>query len=51
MLKIKLICAVSQNNVIGKNNQLPWRIKDEMRYFKQTTIGNAVVMGFHTFES
>ena len=51
MLKIKLICAVSQNNVIGKNNQLPWRIKEEMRYFKQTTIGNAVVMGLHTFES
>jgi len=51
MLKIKLICAVSQNNVIGKNNQLPWRIKDEMRYFKEITIGNAVVMGFHTFES
>ncbi len=56
MLNIKLICAVSQNNIIGKNNQLPWKIREEMQYFKQTTIGekvnaNAVVMGFRTFES
>jgi len=48
---IALIIAVAQNGVIGRDNQLPWRIPAEMKYFKATTIGKPVVMGRKTFES
>ena len=51
MLQINLICAVSNNNIIGKNNKLPWKIKEEMQFFKETTTTHAVVMGFQTFSS
>jgi len=48
---IALIIAVAQNGVIGRDNQLPWRIPAEMKYFKATTMGKPVVMGRKTFES
>lgn len=53
-MKINLIYAATKNNIIGKNNNLPWKIKDELKYFQKTTIGNgnnAVVMGYTTFAS
>ncbi|MDP2205217.1 MAG: dihydrofolate reductase [Alphaproteobacteria bacterium] len=49
--KISLIAAVAENGVIGKGNELPWRIKSEMQYFKRTTSGKPVVMGRKSFES
>lgn len=48
---VNLIVARSRNNVIGKDNTLPWRIKGELDQFKKLTTGNAVIMGRKTFES
>ena len=48
---IYLVCAVSENNVIGKNNRLPWKIPSDLRWFKMNTYGGAVIMGRKTFES
>jgi dihydrofolate reductase len=50
-MKISLIVAVSNNNVIGKNNQLLWSLPNDMRHFKNITWGMPVVMGRKTFES
>lgn len=51
MIKVCLIAAVADNGVIGRGNDLPWRIKSEMRYFKEKTLGKPVIMGRKTFES
>jgi dihydrofolate reductase len=48
---IKLIVAMDPNQLIGKNNQLPWNIKEDLTHFKETTTGHAIVMGRKTFES
>lgn len=48
---ISLIAAVSENKVIGKNNDLPWNLPDDMRYFMQTTKGHYVIMGRKNYES
>ena len=50
-MKTIIIAAVSQNNVIGSNNNIPWENKEELKYFKETTINHAVLMGRKTFES
>jgi dihydrofolate reductase len=49
--KITIIAAVSENNVLGKNNKLIWHIPDDLKRFKKLTIGHSVVMGRKTFES
>jgi dihydrofolate reductase len=46
-----LIAAVAENNVIGKNNDLVWKIKDDMAFFKKTTQGAVLLMGRKNFES
>jgi len=43
------IVAVDRNLAIGKDGKLPWHYSADMRFFKETTIGNAVVMGRHTW--
>jgi dihydrofolate reductase len=48
---ISLIVAASENNVIGKNNQLLWRLPNDTKFFKNTTWGMPVIMGRKTFES
>jgi dihydrofolate reductase len=48
---ISLIAAASANNVIGKNNQLPWHLPVDLKFFKNTTWGMPVIMGRKTFES
>lgn len=48
---ISLIAALSKNNVIGKSNDLPWRLPDDMKYFMQTTSGHYVLMGRKNYES
>ena len=47
---IGLIVARSKNNVIGKNGEIPWKIKGEQKQFKELTTGNVVVMGRKSYE-
>jgi dihydrofolate reductase len=48
---ISLLVAAAENNVIGRNNQLPWHLPNDLKYFKNMTWGMPVVMGRKTFES
>jgi dihydrofolate reductase len=48
---ISMIAAVSENRVIGRNNDLPWHLPDDMKYFMQTTKGHCVIMGRKNYES
>jgi dihydrofolate reductase len=48
---ISLIAALSENRVIGKNNDLPWRLPDDMKYFMETTKGHYVIMGRKNYQS
>ena len=50
-MKLALILAVADNGVIGRDNALPWKLPEDMRYFKQMTMGKPVIMGRKTFES
>ncbi len=50
-MKISLIAALTRNRVIGKNNDLPWRLPDDMKYFMATTKGHFVIMGRKNYES
>ena len=50
-MSIKLICAISKNNVIGKENKLPWNISEDLKRFKELTSNNWIVMGRKTFDS
>jgi dihydrofolate reductase len=43
------IAAVSKNNAIGKNGKLPWHYSADMKFFRETTTGHAVVMGRRTW--
>jgi dihydrofolate reductase len=45
------IVAIDRNLAIGKGGQLPWHYPADMKFFKETTIGNAVVMGRRTWET
>lgn len=45
------IIAIAKNYAIGKDGKLPWHYPADLRFFKQTTIGNAIVMGFNTWLS
>jgi dihydrofolate reductase len=45
------IVAVAENFAIGKEGKLPWHYSGDLKFFKQTTSGNAVVMGRKTFDS
>lgn len=48
---VSIIVAASENNVIGRHNQLPWHLPADLKYFKQTTIGKPIIMGRKTYES
>lgn len=48
---ISIIVAASENNVIGKNNQLIWHLPDDLKFFKKMTTGKVILMGRKTFES
>ncbi|MVN22283.1 dihydrofolate reductase [Mucilaginibacter arboris] len=48
---ISLIVAVAANNVIGKNNQLPWHLPADLKHFKRITTGHTVFMGRKTYDS
>lgn len=48
---ISLIAALTRNHVIGRNNDLPWHLPDDMKYFMQTTKGHHVIMGRKNYDS
>lgn len=48
---LSIIVAVAENNVIGKDNQLIWHLPEDLKRFKQLTIGHTIIMGRKTFES
>ena len=50
-IHISLIAAMARNRCIGKDGTLPWRIPEDLRYFKETTMGKPLVMGRKTLES
>lgn len=48
---LSFVVAASENNVIGKQNGLPWHLPEDLKFFKKTTLGKPVVMGRKTMES
>ncbi|WP_147533700.1 dihydrofolate reductase [Bacillus marasmi] len=48
---ISLIWAMDENRVIGKDNQLPWHLPEDLKFFKRTTMGRPIAMGRKTHES
>ena len=46
-----MIVAMAENRVIGINNKLPWYLPNDLKYFKQVTMGKPIIMGRKTFES
>ena len=48
---VSLIAAVSENNVIGRNNDLIWHLPEDMKFFKDTTAGHHVIMGRKNYDS
>ena len=48
---ITIIMAKSDNNIIGHRGKLPWHIPEDLKLFKQTTLGYPIIMGRKTFES
>lgn len=50
-MNIRIVVAASENNVIGLDNQLPWHLPDDLKFFKKMTAGMPIVMGKNTWES
>jgi dihydrofolate reductase len=50
-MRLSLIVAMSENRVIGRSGQLPWRLSADLRRFKQLTMGHPLIMGRKTWES
>nr|AIA16801.1 Dihydrofolate reductase [uncultured bacterium] len=50
-MRIYLIAAMASNRVIGRENRLPWRLPEDLKRFKELTMGHPVVMGRKTYES
>ena len=48
---INIIAAIASNNVIGKNNTIPWDLPEDRQFFKEITMGGVLVMGRNTYES
>jgi dihydrofolate reductase len=49
--RISLIAALARNGVIGIENRLPWKLSDDLKYFKALTMGHHILMGRKTYES
>jgi len=46
-----IVVAVAANGVIGRDNQMPWHLPDDLRHFKALTLGRTLLMGRRTFDS
>ena len=51
MIKTSLIVAAAENGIIGKDNDMPWKISSDLKYFKKVTMDKPVIMGRKTFQS
>jgi dihydrofolate reductase len=49
--RLRAIAAMALNRVIGRANEIPWRLPEDFRWFKRTTMGGTLIMGRRTFES
>jgi dihydrofolate reductase len=49
--RISLVAALARNGVIGIENRLPWRLSDDLKYFKALTMGHHIIMGRKTYQS
>src|SRR5688500_3741896 len=49
--RVYLVAAVASNGIIGANGQLPWRLPEDLKHFKQLTMGHPIIMGRRTWES
>jgi dihydrofolate reductase len=45
-----LVLAVARNGVIGKDGQVPWRVPEDLKHFRRSTLGHAVIMGRKTWD-
>ena len=50
-MKLAVICAMSKNRVIGRDNGLPWHLPGDLKHFKETTLGSPIIMGRKTWDS
>jgi len=50
-MKVVLVAALGENGVIGRDGQLPWRLRSDLQRFKKLTLNRPVIMGRRTFES
>ncbi len=50
-MQVAVIAAMAENRVIGKDNDLPWRLPADLRHFRSLTLGKPVIMGRRTYES
>ncbi|WP_143435399.1 dihydrofolate reductase [Henriciella aquimarina] len=50
-VKLSMIVARSRNGIIGRDGGLPWKLSDDLKFFKRTTMGHPIIMGRHTWES
>ncbi len=50
-MTVSLVVAMAKNRVIGKDNALPWRLKPDLKRFREITMGHAIIMGRKTYES
>ena len=50
-MKLSMIAALAANNVIGRDNQVPWRLSTDLKRFKALTMGHHLIMGRKTYES
>ena len=51
MITISHVVALSNNNVIGKDNDLPWNLKTDLKHFREYTTNKLLIMGRKTYES
>lgn len=49
--QLKLIVATSKNGVIGRDSTMPWHLPDDLKYFKEKTNGNIIILGRKTFDT
>ena len=50
-MNISIIVAITENNIIGRDNGMPWHLPADLKYFRERTTGHHIVMGRKTFES